>query len=259
MELISEDRGPLWWYELPIPGELYIIGIDTAEGKIRDRRAGHIDVTDRDPDFNAGCVIAESDGREVARYMSNYSPSLFSADMMALGHFYGTASQCRDDAFLIPERNAIGAAVIDDLVEAQYPRVFIQRRFNKLGGLWEKSVGFRTGPENRDILIKDLQRSILDGSCGVTDRTTAKHIASMRRNSMGKAEAATGAHDDLAFAYMLAQMGRRHVRIEAGLEDEEPVARRSQAERDAEYAAKVYDVGAVDELDDLDPAMDHPF
>lgn len=259
MDLVDEQRGPLWWYELPIPDELYIIGIDTAEGKIRDRRAGHVDVSDRDPDFNGACVIAESDGREVARYMSNYAPSLYSDDMMALGTFYGTASGCKDDAFLVPERNAIGAAVIDDLVEARYPRVMIQRRFNSLNGIMEKTVGFRTGPDNRDILIKDLQRSIQEGTCLVTDRMTAKHIASMRRNSMGKAEAASGAHDDLAMAFMLAQMGRRMIRIEAGLDDAEPPPpRRSQQERDAEFAAKVYGSG-FDDFSDVDPADDHPF
>jgi hypothetical protein len=259
MELISEENGPLWWYELPDPTELYIIGVDTAEGKVRDRRAGHVDITDRDPDWNAACVIAESDGREVARYLSHYSPSLFSADMMALGYFFGTASQCRDDAFLVPERNSIGAAIIDDLVEAQYPRIMIQRRFNRFDGIMEKTIGFRTGPENRDIMIKDLQRSILDGSCGIVDRTTAKHTASMRRNNMGKAEAPNGAHDDLCLAFMLAQMGRRHVRIEAGFDDEEKPARRSQAERDADYASKVYDVGIHDDSDDYDPGLEHAF
>lgn len=258
MDLIDEQRGPLWWYELPLQDELYIIGIDTAEGKIRDRRAGHVDVSGRDPDFNAACVIAESDGREVARYMSNYAPALYSADMIALGTFYGTASGCRDVAFLVPERNAIGAAVIDDLMEAQYSRIFLQRRFNRLEGVIEKTVGFRTGPENRDILIKDLQRDILEGTCLIKDRMTAKHVASMRRNSMGKAEAASGAHDDLAMAFMLAQMGRRHIRIEAGLDDEEPAPRRSQAERDAEFAAKVYGSGP-DDFSDVDPADDHPF
>jgi phage terminase large subunit len=259
MDLITDEIGPLWVYKMPDPALLYVIGIDTAEGKIRDRRAGSIDTSGKDPDMNAAVVIEESTGEEVARYMSNYAPSLFSEDVMLLGHFYGTASNCKDDAFLVPERNAIGAAVIDDLIEASYPRVMIQRTLNKLDGVWQKNVGFRTGPENRDVLIKDLQREILAGECGIRDRTTAKHVASMRRNNMGKAEAASGAHDDLAMAYMLAQFGRRMLRIESGFEDAEPIKRQSQGERDAAYAAKVYGSGQDDSELEVDPGDDHPY
>lgn len=259
MDLIDDSQGPLWIYFMPDPNELYVAGIDTAEGKIRDRRAGSIDLSDRDPDLNAAVVIRESDGEEVARYMSNYAPSLFSEDVMLLGHFYGTANGCKEDAFLVPERNAIGAAVIDDLIEAAYPRIMIQRRMNKLDGQWEKHVGFRTGPENRDVLIKDLQREILSGECGINDRTTAKHVASMRRNSSGKAEAASGSKDDLAMAYMLAQFGRRMLRVESGAESGGPLVRTSQAERDAAYAAKVYGTGPEDSEREVSPEEDHPY
>lgn len=259
--IVEEESGPLWIYELPDPDEDYALGIDTAEGKIRSRDAGFMDVSGRDPDFNAACVIRMSDGVEVARYMSNYSPGLYSADMISLGYFYGIASQCKEPALLIPERNSIGQAVIDDFMEAQYPRLFVHKTFNRFSadGGWTKNIGFRTGVDNRDILIKDLQTEIMEGNSGITDRTTAKHVSSMRRNSMGKAEAASGAHDDLAFAYMLAKIGRREVRIEAGLEEVDRRPSRTEAERDADFAAKVYgsDVDGFDE--EVDPAEDHPW
>lgn len=259
IELVSEDRGPLWVYELPDPDEDYVIGADTAEGKIRSRDADFLDSSNKDPDYNGASVQRMSDGKEVARYMSNYSPSLYSADLVLLGKYYGTASGCKEDALIVPERNAIGMAVVDDLIDAEYPRLFIQRRFNKLDGVWEKNIGFRTGPDNRDILIKDLQRVVLDGSCGITDRITAKHVASMRRNKMGKAEAPSGAHDDLAMAFMLGMMGRREVRIESGVEEAERPPKRSQSERDAEFAAKVFESGMDDDVEDIDPANEHLF
>lgn len=261
MELVFEESGPLWLYEMPDPNEDYCIGIDTAEGKIRSRDAGFIDTSGKDPDFNALNIIRMSDGVEVARYMSNYSPGLYAADAMALGYFYGPASQCKEPAMLVPERNSIGQAVIDDFMEAEYPRIFVHKTFNRFAadGGWTKNIGFRTGVDNRDILIKDLQKEILDGNSGITDRMTAKHVASMRRNSMGKAEAASGAHDDLAFGYMLAKIGRREVRIEGGLEEAERPPARSEAERDADFAAKVYESGVEDFDLEVDPASDHPW
>lgn len=247
-EMIVEDTGPLWVYEKPDPDDTYVIGIDAQEGKVRDRSHGHLaDVrASKDPDFNAMSVIRMSDGLEVASYLSNYAPGLVVEDAEMLGHQYGKASGCEENAFLVPEINGPGIAVIEGLRERGYPRVWLTKKWNRLEQGWEKSLGWRTTIETRPIMVKALQDVIRDGSCGIQCFRTVSHISSMRYNNQGKPEAPSGAHDDLAFAHMLAIQGRRAL-YEEPQDDSSPPGRDPDRDESA-WVWKKFDKMGDDEV-----------
>jgi hypothetical protein len=235
MSWVEVADGPFWIYELPEEDEDYVIGIDAAEGRIRERSAGPVEISDRDPDFNAMSVCRVSDGVEVATYKSNFAVGLFSDDAIALGQFYGKKSDCEQDAFLVPEINGVGYALVESLREKGYPRLYITRTWNHLEQTWLKTVGWRTSTQNRPIMVRDLQDEVRDGTTGVRCIRTATHMAAMAKNRQGKDEAPPGAHDDLAFARMLALQGRKSLLPGARPKDEDAPPKRSRIDHEREW------------------------
>jgi len=247
VEFVDDDeaQAPVWLYELPEKGEDYVLGVDTAEGKIRDRTQGPVDVSDRDPDFNAVSVLRVSDGAEVATYLSNYSPPIFIEDVLFLANFYGPQAG-NNPPLIVPECNGIGYAVTTGIRETGYPRIWVRRYWNKLENNWTEEIGFRTDINTRPMLVRDLQKEVLEGTTGVRCRRTAIHMASMARNRQGKDEAPHGAHDDLAFARMLAIQGWKALRGDTEPEendDEEGIQERIESSvlRDVEPSSIVFE------------------
>ena len=238
--LIEEERNysPIWLYNMPEDDEIYAVGIDTAEGKVRNVAAGPVDTSGRDPDFNAMSVQRVSDGLEVATYRSNYAYPILLRDVRAILTLYTTSQP----PLAVPETIGAGYALAESLRDLGYPHIWLERVWLRLEQTYEERLGWRTNAQNRNILIKSLQQELDDGTCGVQCRRTAIDMSSMARSKLGKHEAPPGAHDDLAVARMLANMGRKTLLpgnekdIKSGAE--EPV-RRSQSEKDAEWAAEL--------------------
>lgn len=224
--------GPFWIYEMPEEDEDYVVGIDSAEGRLRDRSLGPLEISSRDADYNAMSVCRVSDGVEVATYKSNYAPGLLIEDAVAMGKFYGTDSGCAEDAFLVPEINGPGFAVVEGLREKGYPRLYITRTWNHLDQVWLKTVGWRTTAQNRPLMVRDLQDEVRAGTTGVRCIRTATHMAAMAKSRQGKDEAPPGAHDDLALARMMAMQGRRALLPGAKGTDQEEAPERTEDEKE---------------------------
>ena len=221
--LVHQNEGPLRVFEMPEDDEDYVVGIDTAEGKLKSRAAGYQEQANKkDPDWNAMCVIRVSDGLEVASYLSHYAPDIFAQDAYLLGSFFNTA-------FMVPEINGPGFATVEHLRVMEYPRIYISRTWLRLENRFEERHGFRTSFENKHILVSRLQKAVRERTCGVQDERTAIHMAAMRFNARGIPEAPAGAHDDLAMALMLAMEGRELLtRGHEEDEDDKPKMTRDQ-------------------------------
>lgn len=235
-QYVPDDEGHIHIWEEPDPTDLYVIGIDTAEGRVRTQGAAGLTMTDGDnPDFNAASVKSVRTGKQVASYKSNYASGLYGEEMVWLGKFYGTARGCDDDAFMVPESNGIGHALVEKLVELGYQRLYVRKTWNGIEGKFQQKFGFATTVETRPILIRKLQDQIRLQECGVRCMRTWNHIASMRYNHAGKAEAPAGSHDDLAFAEMLAIHGIELL-SEVAPDQVDDVKRKSPEERLSEFA-----------------------
>lgn len=188
-----------------------MIGADFQEGKIRSRSFGPLeDVSKRDPDFNFFSVARASDGKEVCTYMSNYATPIVADDLMFLGLWYGPMHGCEQVAFLVPEVNGPGVAVIEKMRSHGYPRIWVGRSWDKIANAFTEQVGFRTTPGpggTRKLLISGLQEEVYEGGERIACIRTATHMAAMSVNKQGKDEAPPGAHDDGAFARALCLRG----------------------------------------------------
>lgn len=245
----DDPEGPFWIYEMPDPEEDYIIGADTAEGRIRSRSLGPLELSERDPDFNALSVIKKSTGEEVCTYLSNYSPPIFGDDLWFLAWFYGPQSGVREPAFLVPEINGPGIAIVERLREYNYPRIWTQRVWLSTMRVFQETMGWRTSDQSKNVMIEALQRQVVEGTCGVRCQRTALHMASMARDSMGRHNAPPGAHDDLAVAHMLAIQGWNAGNMPEGEDAGFKPILRSQEEKQAAWAEEMLDQSASETAD----------
>lgn len=204
---VTDSQGPLIIYEEPVDGQEYVLGVDTAEGKVRDRNAGPIATGDnRNPDFNAVSVVRVSDWKECATYLSNYAPPLFLKDVLAIACLYGKMSGL-EPPLIVPEINGPGIAIVEGLREQGYPAIWRQQVFLHIEQRMVEQIGWRTDQRSRPMMLTELQRAILNGTAGISCPRTAKHAQAMRYGNDGVARAQGSQKDDLAIAYMLALQG----------------------------------------------------
>lgn len=210
MTFIPDQGGPLWIYSEPEKGQEYVLGADTAEGKVRDRAAGPImETAGRDPDFNAVSVLRVSDGVEVATYLSNYATPLFAQDVLAIAHYYGRDAGL-PDPLIVPEINGPGLAVVEELRRV-YTHLWKQQVFLAVDRVFVEQIGWRTDLKSRPLMLMGLQRAIIDGTAGIRCIRTAQHAQAMRFQNDGQARASGSQKDDLAIAHMLARQGRAYL------------------------------------------------
>jgi hypothetical protein len=186
------------WYD-PVPGRVYVIGADSAEGMSNG-------------DLSAAVVMNARSGEHVATLMCNppypgstagrMSTSLFPRLLDAVGRRYNTA-------FMVPERNSeSGGAVVTRLVDTyEYPHLWTMA---------DGRPGYRTGPTNRPGLVSDFRDAVLGREFSSYDERLPRQMADFilwprsEHSPAGyeKLGARKGAHDDLLMAAMLAQTGR---------------------------------------------------
>lgn len=200
---ISEDgKGPLTIYKKPAPNKRYSIGADTATG---------IDVSEGDgqgdPDYSVACVLDVDTGEQVARLRGRMEPSPFAEYLAALGRHYNWA-------YLVPEANNCGLAVIEALLRFEYPPSLIYHRRRQPDELFSNSnstklqlLGFLTNTVTRVQIISNLDNAIRELAIAVRDPLTLAELRAFVVKASGKAEAQDGSHDDEVFALALALEG----------------------------------------------------
>ena len=192
----------IWQY--PEEGRSYTIGVDVAEGIIREARndLAVLSVAQL-PDFSVAFVLCNETNEQVATLRCLEDTVKFSKRTMALYLMYF-------EPVLVVEANGPGIAVLNAL-EMLGARHFYYRFVpDKTTNMFAKKKGFRTTQNTRELLIKDAIESITDeDGIRVVGKNALTEMKSFVRNRNGKAEAAPGAKDDEVFAMMLAIQGRK--------------------------------------------------
>lgn len=187
-------------YEDPIPGELYVLAADVAEGV--DRGPG--DGEKGGADFSSATMIHVASLREVATVHGRMPTVEFAEILNRLGRLY--------QAVLAPERNNHGHTVVASLQRAEYPELYHHAEYNEAGQKFLKAgwpTNVTTRPQMLDALDTVMRRdaflSVDLGFWREADRFT-------RNEKTGKPEAMAGWHDDriirAAIAVYLCTMGR---------------------------------------------------
>lgn len=132
----KDEWGPTHIYAQPVPDHRYVVGIDFAGGRAKD---------------NSAIVVMDVDTREVvATHQSKFLPDDVLIEAIFLGRTYNTAQ-------LVPERNGIGQALVDRLVnEYAYPNVYRDVDKTQVRRKRGTRFGWHTGPSSRKWLLEEM-------------------------------------------------------------------------------------------------------
>jgi len=131
--LIERKNGYLKVWEVPIPGEEYVIGADVSEGLSSGDAA---DAT----------VVHKTTLRAVARFHGQLDPDRFAEYLVALGYYYNTA-------LLAPENN-FNPSVGIQIMRRGYPRLHFYRPVERKGQ--PNRPGWNTNKASRKFMLDTL-------------------------------------------------------------------------------------------------------
>jgi hypothetical protein len=137
----QDENGWIQVLEPPEKGNVYVMGVDPAEGTGND--------------FSAFAVRTE--GRVVCvGYRNDLSTDVFAEYIFCVGRWY-------DDATINVERAGGGLAVINTLLRLYYPRLYSTEAFDESGECTNKRIGFVPSSENKKSLLAMFRHSCNTG------------------------------------------------------------------------------------------------
>jgi hypothetical protein len=190
--------GYLLVWELPDKDEDYAIGGDVAEG------LEHGDRSSLD-------VVAKSSGRQVAHWFGHIDTKRFARLMAHIGRLYNMA-------YLGPERNNHGHAVLQELVEI-YPvaRIYKEEHIDREDADEETAkVGWHTSAQSKPMLTGSFEDLLANDADGLRWRGTLAEFNIFVYDKKGRMGAQSGGFDDQVMSYLIAQemrvrMPKRHI------------------------------------------------
>jgi hypothetical protein len=239
-------RGYLRVWEMPAKGGHYVIGADTAEGKLaaaRDTGISEPDAERGGRDFNSADVILveeevesrdslgklerrrERRMRQVATLHGRMAPEVFAEQLHMLGYLYSCAGVLGRRTTRVPaleavERNhASGQTILRILrKELRYPRLFWHRRVNVRVEKPSDVLGWVTNVDTRRPMLDELGRALRQGSIDIPSADTIREMTTFVMGDDGEPEAQEGCHDDRVLSLGITlQMALHHH------SDDEPV------------------------------------
>lgn len=215
LRFLPGERGCMVVYKKPQENKRYAIGIDVAEG---------IDATEtgEDPDYSVACVLDADTGEQVAKVRGRIEPGPFGDYCAALGRYYNWA-------YLVPEANSAGLALIEEILRQGYPPSLIYHRkpqpdekFVDGSSSVLQHLGWKQSVVTRPQLLSTLDMAIREFDVYITDPQTLEECQAFCWKPSGKCEAPDGMHDDEVFAVALAVVGRATMPIDKRLHGIKP-------------------------------------
>lgn len=243
---MAQDEG---WeiYELPISGMMYALGGDPAEG-LDPEETHDPEKTDR----SIADIVRWLPGGQVkivAKLRCRWHEDVFAGQVNLAGRYY-------NDALVGTEiNNKCGGAVLVELKRANYPNIFITRKYDKRADKWLEKLGWTTDKFNRPMMLNDLRILVRGGEddgiprIDIPSVDTVNELFGFVYGTDGKPCARPGEHDDevlgLSIAVqMLQSMGSPHTVA--------PRMPKKRSEmREEEYTTGLATVGAIDTFDDM--------
>lgn len=173
--IIPDPEGNIDVWDMPRNGCSYLISADIAEGLVHG-------------DFDSATVWNHMTKKQVAHFHGHMSPFKFAYLLFRLGLMYNAA-------WLVPERNNHGMAVVEKLLELEYPNIYIEV-IPDPPHKPRKRFGWFTSKKNRPLIIDTLIDDVADGTHGICCPETFMEMMNFRRQDDGKIEADPGTFDD---------------------------------------------------------------
>jgi len=197
----DEPRGDFYIRNLPVPGETYYLGVDTAEGKVVLDEKGR-----DDPDYTI-FTMKDSSGHTQAYYISRIRPEHAWLNLLLFAIWYNMA-------WVNGERNNTGLTLLAMWWLTGYPHNVIQKKPINAPAI-DRAWTF-TGQQNRGPMLLNLRRSL----AAIFERVFCFHIDGAEtpykqlnnfiiHAKSGRAEAASGFHDDIPMSEAFAEEARK--------------------------------------------------
>lgn len=205
------------WDE-PRDDHRYLIAADSSEGKKKSNPC-------------AACVYDINSMHVVAILHGRIEPDPYADYLTRIGRIYDIALQ-------VPERNNMGIAVINKMIEAEYPNIYQKHILRPTG--WEETevIGWETNVQTKPFII-GLMRKVLFAFKDKPE-TLAQMFPSeqliddlmkyTRSKASGATKAKYGAEDDLPMAAMIG-LGACHQELGIGYSEESPLVQAEKAKQ----------------------------
>ncbi|MDP9171496.1 MAG: hypothetical protein M3N54_12825, partial [Acidobacteriota bacterium] len=203
---MPNEQGAVTLYRKPAVGHEYVIGVDVSEGINANAESS----SNADPDFSVAFVADRANGEQVAKLRGRIEPGPFGDYLDVLARWYNWA-------FLVPEANGPGIALLEILLRNGYPPSLIYRRrpmpdeqFASDASNSLQFLGFKTSQVTREQLLSAHDMQIREFGIILRDANTVAEHNSFVYSKRNKAEAQSGCHDDEVIAAALATIGLLH-------------------------------------------------
>lgn len=180
-QFTADPSGMTTVFSPPQPGAQYCIGCDTA-GCGTDQ-------------FTAQ-VLEIASGKQAAVFCGKLEEDEYARQLYALGRYYNNA--------LIAVEVNYSTYPAKELLRLGYSHQYLRESGDSASGRPTDKLGFVTNSLTRPQIIGNLIRIMRDGIHLISHRKTLEEMLSFIRTASGRAEAATGAHDDLVMALAIA-------------------------------------------------------
>lgn len=165
-------------FELPIPGKFYALGGDPSDGG-------------GDP---AGISIWSEDHKKCAEWSGRLRPDLMARLAKEMAELY-------NNAYAGIENNML-TCILE--LSKIYDNYFFTVKIDEKRQTRTKKMGWTTTSKSRDRMIDDFIKHFEEGSLENLSPLTLSQMQTFVRKEGGKREHASGKHDDMLFADMIA-------------------------------------------------------
>lgn len=185
--------GNLWIWESPNYNKQYIVVADVARGD--------------GSDFSTIQVLEVEACRQVAEYKGQIGTTDFGHMLVALATEY-------NDAVLVVERENVGWAVLQTIINRGYPNLFymskdltvveLERNLTNRHASEEKRMvpGFTTSVRTRPLVISKIETYMREMACQIVSLRLISELEVFIWDA-GKAQAMEGYNDDLVMAFAI--------------------------------------------------------
>jgi hypothetical protein len=189
-QFISKADGAFKVWKEPDLKSNYVISADVSEGLAHG-------------DFHSADVLEHDTGEQVAHYHGKMEPWEFASLLIAIGKRY-------NEAWLVPEKNNHGQQVIQELLKADYPNIYMEM-IEEPPAKPRKRFGWVTtgsGDRKKQALIDNGKKIISEGNPGINDPLTYEEMLNFKRQADGKERADNGTFDDAVMSWLIGQYTR---------------------------------------------------
>jgi len=182
----KDGRGPVYMWEPPVDGSVYVIGVDTSSG-----------AEGGDPSCAQVVKCTSDNFHHVARWHGHIDPIILAHEVEKLARWY-------NNAIVSIEINYHGIACQMELRNT-YFNLYRWRRFDEYVDKPTPKIGWETNIRTKPLIISFMAHLIVEGTIVTHDEKTIKEAMDFVQSteSPGSGKGASG-HDDCIMGLMIA-------------------------------------------------------